>query len=327
MKRGASASYKGAEQRIVCLAPDMVEVVYALGLGRSIVGWSAYTDYPPEVERRDGWKPYGFYYSLEPSDFDAAEELSHEVSTVSKYYGCNFDIIDGLRPTVIFGSGQAQQPMTDELKARGYNACCFTSATLDEVYAMIVEVGRRLGAEDRARKLVSGYYAEIEKIRAVTSKLTPVPVYFEIAHRTGTHGPYTTARGTPFEEMLEIAGGRNVFGDLDGSYVEVGFEEIVKRDPAVIMSPCWPGAMDEEITTLYEIMTRKGFDRTGAVRNGRVLYYDSGLMKRFGPRSVTAIKKLAYLLHPYSFKDPGNSVSPWELGRIDVFEKPERPLR
>ena len=43
-----------AEQRIVCLAPSMVEVVYALGLGDEIVGWSAYTDYPPEVEQREG---------------------------------------------------------------------------------------------------------------------------------------------------------------------------------------------------------------------------------------------------------------------------------
>ena len=42
------------EQRIVCLAPSMVEVVYALGLGDEIVGWSAYTDYPPEVEQREG---------------------------------------------------------------------------------------------------------------------------------------------------------------------------------------------------------------------------------------------------------------------------------
>ena len=73
-------------------------------------------------------------------------------------------------------------------------------------------------------------------------------------------------------------------------------------------------------------MTRPGFDTTDAVKTGRVYYYDSSLMKRFGPRTVTAIKKLAYLLHPYYFENPENSVSPWELGKIDVFESFPEPL-
>lgn len=325
------ASAEETEQRIVCLAPDMVEVVYALGFGDQIVGWSAYTDYPPEVEQRDGWRPYGYYYYTETADFDVADELSHEVATVSKFYDCNLDIIEGLKPTIIFGSEYAQQPMVEDLKAKGYNAYCFTPTTLDDVYAMIVEVGRLLGVEDKAQALVDGYYAEIEEIKAVTSTLTPVPVYFEIAHRMdygeyGAFGPYTMAQGTPFEEMLEIAGGKNIFHDLEGDYIEISFEEIIKRNPAVIMSPYWPDAMDEEVTTIYEIMTREGFDQIDAVKTGRVLYYDSSLMKRFGPRSITAIKKLAYLLHPYYFANPENSVSPWELGKIDVFEKPVSSL-
>ena len=109
-------------------------------------------------------------------------------------------------------------------------------------------------------------------------------------------------------------------------YGEEAFAEIVKRDPQVIMSPYWPGAFDYEVTTIYEIMTRPGFDQTEAVKTGRVCYYDSSLMKRFGPRTITAIENLAYLLHPYYFKNPENSVSPWELGKIDVAENFPAPL-
>lgn len=108
-----------AEQRIVCLAPSMVEVVYALGLGEEIVGWSAYTDYPPEVEQREGWVPYVEYYYTEVADFDVEAELAKDVAVVSKFYDCNYEIIEALEPTIIFGEGTAQQTMVDDLIAKG----------------------------------------------------------------------------------------------------------------------------------------------------------------------------------------------------------------
>ena len=132
--------------------------------------------------------------------------------------------------------------------------------------------------------------------------------------------------------MIQIAGGVNIFNDGEGymnlyeGYGEEAFAEISKRNPQVILSPYWPGAYDYEVTTLYEIMTRPTFNETEAVQTGRVAYYDSSLMKRFGPRTIKAIEKLAYLLHPYYFQNPENSVSPWELGKIDVAENFPAPL-
>ena len=120
--------------------------------------------------------------------------------------------------------------------------------------------------------------------------------------------------------MIAIAGCENLFADMTGDYTEVTFEEVVERNPDVILSPMWPSAKSHEVTTLYEIMTRPGFETTNAVQNSRVLYYDSSLMKRFGPRTITAIEKLAYLLHPYYFEDPDIGITPRELGRVDQFE-------
>lgn len=318
-------------QRIVCLAPNMVEIVYALGLGDEIVGWSAYTDYPPEVEEREGWVPYGDYYYTDTADFNVDAELAKDVAVVSKFYDCNYDVIAAVEPTILFGFGSAQTEMVEQLKTMGYAAYNYEPATLDDVYAMMVDMGNLLGVGDYAQQLVDGYYAEIEEIKAVTANLQSVPVYFEIAHRVdygeyGAYGPYTNASGSPFDDMMTIAGGTNIFEDMQGDYVEVTYEQVVEKNPVVIMSPYWPNALDEEVTTLYEIMTRPGFETTAAVKAGRVYYYDSSLMKRFGPRTITAIKKLAYLLHPYYFENPENSVSPWELGKIDVFESFPAPL-
>ena len=239
---------------------------------------------------------------------------------------------------MILCEGTEQEPWVKQLTDEGYtNVHCYTPETIDDIYDMMLEVGGLLGCKARARKLVTGYYKRIEEIKAITSKLTVIPTYFEIAHQSdygeyGVYGPYTEGGNTPFTEMIEIAGGKNIFSDqkdyvnLNEIYPNTAFAEIVSRNPQVILSPYWPNAMDQEVTTIYEIMTRPGFNTTNAVKDGRVYYYDSSLMKRFGPRTITAIEKLAYLLHPYYFSNPKNSVSPWELGKIDKAEQPPAPL-
>jgi ABC-type Fe3+-hydroxamate transport system substrate-binding protein len=94
--------------------------------------------------------------------------------------------------------------------------------------------------------------------------------------------------------------------------------EVVRRNPDIILSPIWldakMGGIDG-ITTLVEIMTRTGYAETTAVKNGRVLYFDSALFKQQGPREVLAVRKLAYLLHPEVFENPEGTI-PWELGRV-----------
>ena len=319
-------------QRIVCLAPNMVEVVYALGLGDEIVGWSAYTDYPVDVTKKEGWQPYAYYYDTDAADFNVEEELSREVAVVSKFYDCNYEIVEKLEPTVILGYGTEQEYMIEDFKGMGFeNSYNYNCLSLDDAYDMMISVGEILGVPNYAKALVDGYNKELAEIKAITDTLTDVPVYFEIAHQMdygefGVYGPYTECAGTPFSDMIDIAGGVNVFNDIEGSYMEISFQDIVDRNPEVIFTPYWPDAYDFEVTTTYEIMTRPGFDQIDAVKHGRVYFYDSSLMKRFGPRTVTAIKKLAYLLHPYYFENPEKSVSPWELGKIDIFEDFPEPL-
>ena len=363
------------EFRIACLAPSMVECVYALGYGDYIVGWSEYTDYPVAATETEGYLPYQYYYdtygSVSPM-FDVEMELGLKdcvdingktlrgvrkaVATVSSFYDYNHEILAALNPTLVLCEGTEQAGWFDKTSwnwsdeagdyvegenpdylCDDYNAVCYVPESIDEIYDMMIDLGQRLGCKAYAEELVAGYYARIEEIKAITKDLTPIRTYFEIAHQSdygewGKFGPYTEGSGTPFQEMIAIAGGNNIFSDKQdyyhvyGEYGEDSFAEIAKRDPQVILSPYWPGANAEEVTTLYEIMTREHFDETEAVQTGRVYFYDSSLLKRFGPRTVTAIEKLAYLLHPYYFANPEKSVSPWELGKIDVAENFPKPL-
>lgn len=315
MQCGDTGSVKN--QRLICLSPNYTEILYALGLQNKIVGWTQYCNYPPEVQKVAGWVKYDEYQFS-----SVADELKKKIPVVSSFVEINYELIDSLRPTLIFSSHEMQRAMAEKLRAKGYRVMHFEPLTLDEVFDMMEKIGEATGTLNRAKKLTAEYRNEIEEIRAITSKLPRVAVYFEINHM----GPYGLGSGSPMDQMIEIAGGRNIFEDVKGEAFRVDLPEVVKRNPDIILTPLWPTAGREEVTTVYEIQNRPGFNTIKAVLNDRVYHYDSSLLKRPGPRSVQAIKKLAYLFHPYYFKNPDKSSDPWELGRIDATYPPPEPL-
>lgn len=307
------------KQRIVCLAPSCVEVIYALGVEDNLVGWSQYTDYPPEVTYTEGWVPYDEYQFISVED-----ELAKDVAVVSGFVDYNREVIDALNPTLIIATESLQQAMAEELAAAGYNVLYHNPTTLDEVFQSIIDIGAATRRVKKAERLVKGYYAEIEEIKAITDTLPDISVYLEISH----YGPWATGSGSPMDQIMDIAGGVNIFNDMPYSAFPAENADIVARNPDVILTPLWPNAASYEVTTVSEIVMREGYQTITAVINDRVYHYDSSLLKRPGPRQVTAIRKLAYLLHPYYFKNPENSVSPWELGKIDAdaYYDPPAPL-
>lgn len=307
------------KQRIVCLAPSCVETIYALGMQHSLVGWSQYADYPPEVTESDGWVPYYEYQFISVED-----ELAKDVAVVSGFIDYNREVINALNPTLIIATESIQQGMAEELAAAGYNVLYHSPTTLDEVFQSILDIGAATGRAKKAARLVEGYYAEIEEIKAITDNLPDISVYLEISH----YGPWATGSGSPMDQIIDIAGGVNIFADIPYSAFPAENADIVARNPDIIMTPLWPNAASYEVTTISEIVMRDGYQTITGVINDRVYHYDSSLLKRPGPRQVTAIRKLAYLLHPYYFENPENSVSPWELGKIDAdaYYDPPAPL-
>lgn len=304
--------------RIICLTPNHTEILYALGLESSIVGWTQYCNYPPEVQEVPGWVRYDKYEFV-----SVEEELKKKIPVVSRFIQVKMALIDSLKPTLILSGHDAQESIANDLRNKGYNVLHFSPVTLDETFDMMIKIGQVTGKVEKAKELVTQYRKEIENIKSITKDLPRIRVYFEINHM----GPYVLGSGSPMDQMIDIAGGVNVFDDMEGEAFKVDLSEIIVRDPEIILTPLWPAAGREEVTTIYEVVSREGFADITAVNNSRVYHYDSSLLKRPGPRSVIAIKKLAYLLHPYYFDNPPNSVDPWELGKIDETYAPPKALR
>jgi len=307
-----------SDQRIVSLSPSQTEIVYELGLEKYLVGGSKYDCYPPKVQEREGWLPYDDYKFISIED-----ELSKDVAVVSYFTRVNYELIHEINPTLILAIDPIQKDIADSLKSMGFNVLYFHPTTVEDVWAMMHKIGDETGVGAKVRRLTAKAQKEMDELREMTKDLPKVKVYFEINH----YGPYVLGSGSPMDQLVEIAGGVNIFKDIEGLAFKAKHEDIIERDPDIILTPLWPHAGRYEVTTVREIVTRDGYENIAAVKNDRVYHYDSSLLKCPSLRQVTAAKKMAYLLHPYHFKNPDNSVSPWELGKIDATYPPDNPLR
>ena len=190
----------------------------------------------------------------------------------------------------------------------------FEPQTLDDILNQILAVGEAVGRKREASSLIAKMRAERASLAAQSAKLTKVRVYLEINHE----GPWTTGALSPLDDLIRDAGGENIFGDRQEGVFVTSHAEIVRRNPDVILSPIWldakVGGLDG-IVPLAQIFARPDYGQTNAVRNSRVSYYDSALLKHEGPRQILAMRKLAHLLHPEAFPAPPGTI-PWELGRI-----------
>lgn len=246
-------------------------------------------------------------------DIAAADQRAGKVRVLS-FSKPDRSVIDTLHPVLILTSTAFQRPLAAQLRQQGYTVLHFEPSSIEDVFRQTEKIGDALGKGREALRITTDMRRELAEIAAKSAKLPRVRVYMEINHM----GPWTSGGDSPENEMIRMAGGENIFGDRhEGVFVTTN-QEIVTRDPEVILSPIWlnakVGGLDG-ITTLAEILSRPGYSQTKAVANSRVLYYDSALLKHQGPREILAIRKLAYLLHPDVFENPAGTI-PWELGRV-----------
>ena len=111
--------------------------------------------------------------------------------------------------------------------------------------------------------------------------------------------PTTSAAGTFIDELIQLAGGRNVFADAPGLWPQVSMEEVVRRQPDIILV----SQTESTPIDLERFSSAVGWRELRAVREGRLVRVDANLYNRPGPRVAEAAQRLARLLHPEAFAD------------------------
>ncbi len=197
-------------RRIVSVAPNLTEILFALGLDERIVGISDADDYPHD--RLAGRARVG------------GVEL-------------NVEAIVGLRPDLIVGLSELQRGQLLSLTTFGLPVVALQARTLPDVYAQIAVLGRLTGQDNSALRIVSTMRAREELVTSAVRSLRPLRVYLEIWGEP----PIAAGSLTFVDDLIRRAGGVNVLSDLP-QWPQVVEEIVIARDPEVILLT-YPGRM------------------------------------------------------------------------------------
>jgi ABC-type Fe3+-hydroxamate transport system substrate-binding protein len=245
--------------RIVSLNPATTEILFALGAGDRVVGRTHWDGWPPEVANVP----------------DLGDGIRPSVETV---IGARPDLV------VLYASGE-NGDAARALRAAGIAVISLRIDSIVEFERAATLLGDAVGEPVRARTIVDSVRATLERVRRATAGRAR-PTVFMLAWETPL---MTIGSGSFLSELVEIAGGRNVFGDLTGPSPQVAFEEVLRRDPEFILGrPETAGKLGQNVR----------WRALSAVREGRVLVMDTVLVGRPGVRLGEAAVSIARLLHP-----------------------------
>ena len=170
--------------------------------------------------------------------------------------------------------------------------------TLEEIYRNILLIGRIVGAEKRAERLVQAMQKRVAIILARVRD-APRPKVFVELDGTDPSRPFTAGPGSIIDVLIRLAGGINVAEASRLPWPQLSLEELIRADPDLIILG------DELVLTNPQtpemVARRPGWNLLRAVHRGTVYPINAELISRPGPRIVEGLELLAKHLHPERF--------------------------
>lgn len=261
---GISAVIPKIPKRIISLAPSNTEILFMLGLGDRVVGVSSICNYPAEAGKKE---------------------------KVGDFFAPSLEKILLLKPDLVIAGGGVQKELALKLSAMGIPTMTLYPKDLKEMLLDVLLTGKAAGKEAEAVKLMNSLKARIEKVKEQAKKSKHPKVYFEIWNQ-----PVTSAgKGSFIDELITIAGGENIFSSINKTFPEVSAEEIIKRNPDIIIT----AYMEKKGKMKKEITGRSGWTGIKAVKDDKVFDdLDPDLLLRSGPRLVDGLEELEKKITP-----------------------------
>jgi len=258
---GDTLSLRSAPKRIVSLNPATTELFFALDAGDRLVGRTHYDLYPREA--------------LNVPDLGSA--IPPNVESV---IGVHPDLV------VLYASNANRDP-AKRLHAAGIPTLTLHGDHIADFKRAVVLLGRIVGDTARARTVVDSVSGTLERVRAKMHGAPRVTTFWK-----AWDNPVIAIGGGSFlTELVEIAGGKNIYGGDPRPAFDVTIEDVVRRDPDVVLAGPESAARMKALPAWRALR---------AVREGRVLIVDTTLVGRPGVRLGEAAVLLARLMHPGS---------------------------
>jgi iron complex transport system substrate-binding protein len=251
--------------RFVSLAPNLTEIVFAIGAGDGLVGRTTYCNYPAEATKVE----------------EVGDTLKPSVEKIIT-----------LRPQVVFVSTSSQlEAFTSELEAHHIAVYVTDAHDLEGVFHSIERIADLLKRRPQADELLKQLRA---RVAAVEDKLKSRPAV-RVFYQVWDEPLYTVGRDAFLTDLIRRAGGISVTADVPGAWPRYSGESALAARPEAIVLPTG-GSMGNANANVAGALKR-----SPAVANGRVYKINDDHLSRPGPRSVDGLEELARALHPEVF--------------------------
>lgn len=255
-----------SSQRIISLSPSHTEILFALGLGDRVIGVSDYSDYPAEAAK---------------------------VTNIGSYDSPNMEKIISLEPDLVLATEEHQKEV-EQLTKYNIPVIALNPKTVNEVFDTITLVGKVTGRDTQAAALIADMKSRMAKITAQTAQLRDAqrPKVFIVIW----YDPiWTVGAGTFHDELIRMAGGINIAGNLSG-YTDISLEAVIDANPQIIIAGVGMGTGND--ASLKAMLTDERLKNTDARLNNWVYGANMDIISRPGPRLADALEILFKLIHP-----------------------------
>lgn len=282
---GIRTTYEKPPERAVTIHQHPAELMLALGLKDRMVG-TAFPDSAVLPQYRKDFEAIPGLAKKEPS-FETV--LNAEPDFVYGGYGNAFAENEGRSRKAFADAG------IDTYLNREY--CGKKRVSMKDTYDEIRAIGTIFGVRERADKLVAGLRQRVERTTRAVRGAPAVPVF---VYDSGDKAAFTAGGKSLGTEIIRLAGGRNVFEDLDEVFGDVSWEQVVARAPEAIAIYDYAGAGSVERKKQF-LLAQPALADVPAVKNKRfvVLPLTSTVV---GVRPPYAVRDLARALHPERFR-------------------------
>jgi iron complex transport system substrate-binding protein len=290
--------------RVVSLISSATEIVCALGLERALVGRSHECDYPPSVQRLPQCTRPRF--NVEGTSKEIDERVKQALHEGPSVYHVDAALLRELRPDVVITQAQCEVCAVSPRDVE--NAVCSWGSgrprivtllpnCLADVWTDIQNVADALEFAERGRQLIASLRSRMDEIARQAANIDkPRIACIEWIDPLMAAGNWTP-------ELIQLAGGVELFGKAGAHSGWLKWEELQEQNPDMLLAaPCGFG-LRRTLDELPTLTHHSNWRELTAVRTGRVYAADGNqFFNRPGPRLVESLEILAEILHPQLFR-------------------------
>lgn len=257
--KGVEITFDSLPKRIISLAPNITEALFAIGADSLVVGVTDFCDYPSETKSK---------------------------TKTGSYLSPDYEAIAFLKPDLIIMNVEStSQPTYQSLKNLGMKIYVSNAKNISDIISMIRNLGELTGKSNSADIVLSHIDSERESFPE--KKYSDMPPSLILISAS----PLITANGKTFiGEVLSQAGIKNIYSEQTLEYPSISYEDVISRNPELIIFPTDTSDIKQSEKYISEI--KRQLNSTAAVKNNKIIMIDDDIMFRPGPRVMEGVKLL-----------------------------------